>query len=49
MPTQVFFLAYNNDEELTDTVWALDWSEWAVTNESLEERLGQYRSARPGL
>lgn len=42
VPTEVFFEAYQQGEEPGDSSWVLDWSEWAATNEILQERLSMY-------
>ncbi len=42
VPTEVFFEAYQQGEEPDDSSWVLDWSEWAATNEILQERLSMY-------
>ena len=45
IPTELFYEAYQQGQEPTDSAWVLDWSQWAGTHEILEERLTMYRSA----
>lgn len=45
IPTELFYEAYQQGQEPTDSAWVLDWSQWAGTHEILEERLAMYRSA----
>ena len=38
-PTEVFYEAYQHGEEPDDPAWVLDWSEWAATQQLLQDRL----------
>jgi len=41
VPSELFFEAYQNGEEPTDSAWVLDWAEWAGTYKILQRRLLQ--------
>jgi len=41
-PTEVFYEAYQRGEEPDDPAWVLDWSEWAATQQLLQDRLAAY-------
>jgi hypothetical protein len=43
-PTEVFYEAYQRGEEPDDPAWVLDWSEWAATQQLLQDRF----SVSPG-
>ena len=42
VPTEVFYEAYQRGEEPDDPAWVLDWSEWAATQQLLQDRLAAY-------
>jgi hypothetical protein len=44
VPTEIFYEAYRRGEEPDDSAWVLDWSEWAATQQLLQERLAAYNS-----
>jgi hypothetical protein len=44
VPTEIFYEAYRRGEEPDDPAWVLDWSEWAATQQLLQERLTAYNS-----
>ena len=43
IPTEIFYVAYQEGEEPADSTWVLDWSQWAGSYEILQERLNWYR------
>lgn len=43
IPTEIFYVAYQEGEEPADSTWVLDWSQWAGSYEILQERLTWYR------
>ena len=45
VPTEIFYEAYQRGEEPDDPAWVLDWSEWAATQQLLQERLAAYNSS----
>ena len=45
-PTEVFYEAYQRGEEPDDPAWVLDWSEWAATQQLLQDRLAAYDNGR---
>jgi hypothetical protein len=45
VPTEIFYEAYRRGEEPNDPAWVLDWSEWAATQQLLQERLVAYHSS----
>ena len=48
-PTEVFYEAYQRGEEPDDPAWVLDWSEWAATQQLLQDRLpGRFLSRQHG-
>ncbi len=49
VPTELFYDAYQQGEEPSDSAWVLDWSQWAGTYEILTERLTMYKNAVKGL
>jgi hypothetical protein len=44
VPTEIFYEAYRRGEEPDDPAWVLDWSEWAATQQLLQERLAAFNS-----